>query len=102
MNILKIITNIEVRAMVAANPVAINSARTAYRLGCDYLRACCGHKHKRQQTEELYDSNITHNLCAMAEAAGIYKHLWRPACMKTSCRSLPTIYSPANRILMPM
>ncbi len=40
MNILKIITNIEVRAMVADNPVAINSARTAYRLGCDYLRAC--------------------------------------------------------------
>lgn len=28
--------------------------------------------------EELYSSNITHNLAGMAEAAGIYKHLWRP------------------------
>lgn len=28
--------------------------------------------------EELYSSNITHNLGPMAGAAGIYKHLWRP------------------------
>lgn len=27
---------------------------------------------------EVYSSNITHNLNTMAEAAGIYKHLWRP------------------------
>ena len=27
---------------------------------------------------EVYESNITHNLGRMAEAAGIYKHLWRP------------------------
>lgn len=27
---------------------------------------------------ELYSANITHNLNRMAEAAGIYKHLWRP------------------------
>ncbi len=27
---------------------------------------------------EVYSSNITHNLGAMAERAGIYKHLWRP------------------------
>lgn len=26
----------------------------------------------------LYDSNITHNLTAMAKEAGIYKQLWRP------------------------
>jgi hypothetical protein len=26
----------------------------------------------------VYDANITHNLNRMAEAAGIYKHLWRP------------------------
>lgn len=26
----------------------------------------------------VYDANITHNLGAMAEEAGIYKHLWRP------------------------
>ena len=25
-----------------------------------------------------YDSNITHNLTKMADAAGIYKYLWRP------------------------
>jgi hypothetical protein len=27
---------------------------------------------------EVYQSNITHNLNKMAEAAGIYRHLWRP------------------------
>lgn len=27
---------------------------------------------------EVYTANITHNLNKMAEAAGIYKHLWRP------------------------
>jgi hypothetical protein len=26
----------------------------------------------------VHDANITHNLGEMAEAAGIYKHLWRP------------------------
>jgi len=27
---------------------------------------------------EVYSRNITHNLNKMAEAAGIYMHLWRP------------------------
>lgn len=27
---------------------------------------------------EVFDANITHNLGPMAEAAGIYHHLWRP------------------------
>ncbi|WP_080437023.1 hypothetical protein [Burkholderia ubonensis] len=27
---------------------------------------------------EVYSANITHNLNKMANAAGIYKHLWRP------------------------
>lgn len=27
---------------------------------------------------EVFDYNITHNLCEMADEAGIYKHLWRP------------------------
>ena len=27
---------------------------------------------------EVYSSNITHNLGKMADAAGIYMHLWRP------------------------
>lgn len=26
----------------------------------------------------VFDANITHNLTNMADAAGIYKHLWRP------------------------
>ena len=26
----------------------------------------------------VYDANITHNCNEMADAAGIYKHLWRP------------------------
>lgn len=38
----------------------------------------CEHEHTRKETESFYDSNITHNLGAMAEEAGIYKHLWRP------------------------
>ena len=28
--------------------------------------------------EDVYSANITHNLNKMAEAAGIYEHLWRP------------------------
>lgn len=28
--------------------------------------------------EEVYWRNVTHNLGGMADAAGIYKHLWRP------------------------
>jgi hypothetical protein len=31
-----------------------------------------------QTGEELYSSNITHNLGKMADAADIYYHLWRP------------------------
>lgn len=31
-----------------------------------------------EEKEELYGANITHNLCKMAEQAGIYKALWRP------------------------
>lgn len=27
---------------------------------------------------KIYSANITHNLGDMAEAAGIYRHLWRP------------------------
>lgn len=26
----------------------------------------------------VYESNITHNLNSMAQAAGIYQHVWRP------------------------
>lgn len=31
-----------------------------------------------EEDRTLYTRNITHNLGRMAEAAGIYKHLWRP------------------------
>jgi hypothetical protein len=31
-----------------------------------------------EEKEEIYGANITHNLCEMAEKAGIYKALWRP------------------------
>ena len=32
----------------------------------------------RIQPTVVFDANVTHNLNHMAEAAGIYKHLWRP------------------------
>jgi hypothetical protein len=35
-------------------------------------------RHDASEYDYLYESNITHNLGQMAEAAGIYKHLWRP------------------------
>lgn len=31
-----------------------------------------------QKPVEVYSANITHNLGAMAQEAGIYMHLWRP------------------------
>lgn len=33
---------------------------------------------KASRPTTVYQANITHNLNAMAEEAGIYKHLWRP------------------------
>jgi hypothetical protein len=38
----------------------------------------CDHHHTRVAPEYLYERNITHNLNRMADAAGIYQHLWRP------------------------
>lgn len=38
----------------------------------------CGHVHEARTSDTLYRANITHNLGAMADAAGIYKALWRP------------------------
>jgi len=38
----------------------------------------CWHKHEREECEELYSRNITHNLNTMADNAGIYQALWRP------------------------
>jgi len=38
----------------------------------------CDNEHDRVVSDSLYSANITHNLGAMAQEAGIYKHLWRP------------------------
>ncbi len=38
----------------------------------------CGNEHTNDVAECFYSANITHNLGVMAEAAGIYKHVWRP------------------------
>ena len=40
--------------------------------------SCCGHEHEKEEAEEYYSSNITHNLNKMASEAGIYEALWRP------------------------
>jgi len=38
----------------------------------------CGNKHEAKRTVQFFSDNVTHNLAAMADAAGIYKELWRP------------------------
>ena len=38
----------------------------------------CGHEHAREETEDLYEANITHNLTRMASEAGLYFALWGP------------------------
>jgi len=35
-----------------------------------------------EKEEQVYDTNITHNLGEMAEKAGIYKAVWRPYQLK--------------------
>ncbi len=40
--------------------------------------SCCDNVHIRKYHPKLLDVNITHNLGAMAEEAGIYRCLWRP------------------------
>lgn len=42
------------------------------------LPMTCPHCNGVVGSTEVYESNITHNLNRMADAAGIYKHLWRP------------------------
>lgn len=38
----------------------------------------CGNEHEANVLPDLFSTNITHNLTEMADAAGIYKALWRP------------------------
>lgn len=40
---------------------------------------CCNRSYIDEERPEFFSDGVTHNLIAMAEAAGIYKHLWRPA-----------------------
>ena len=46
----------------------------------DEIETCphCGGTGKTDLRKWVFDANITHNLNRMAEAAGIYQHLWRP------------------------
>jgi len=51
-------------------------------LGPVYTVKCrcpdCENVHEKETRDYFFDDNITHNLSEMAEAAGIYEHLWRP------------------------
>lgn len=40
--------------------------------------SCCDHEHVREEREEYWGRNLTHNLIEMADAADLYKVLWRP------------------------
>jgi hypothetical protein len=44
----------------------------------EVINCRCGIMHYITKGASLYEGNITHNLCNMAEAAGIYNALWRP------------------------
>ena len=37
------------------------------------------------ETDCVFDANITHNLCEMADKAGIYEACWRPYCLHPDC-----------------
>jgi hypothetical protein len=41
--------------------------------------SCCYNKHTKKEREEYFSADITHNLVNMADAAELYKVLWRPA-----------------------
>ena len=38
----------------------------------------CDHKHSKMETEIFWSGNCTHNLTEMAQAAKLYKPIWRP------------------------
>lgn len=38
----------------------------------------CGHQHRSNEPEVVFEANVTHNLNRMADAAGIYSCLWHP------------------------
>jgi hypothetical protein len=53
-----------------------------YLEGETITRTCmCPHcldEHTCEETDDLYNANITHNLNRMASEAGVYNHLWKP------------------------
>lgn len=53
---------------------------TLYTNWREYDHECetCGRTHKCRTRDEVYSTNITHNLNAMADEAGIYNSLWHP------------------------
>ena len=54
--------------------VTLYGDTTTVKCVCD----CCYNEHEREETECLFDANVTHNLNTMADKAGIYHALWRP------------------------
>ena len=48
-----------------------------------YIKVDTGGAEKKKIV--LFDANITHNLADMADAAGIYKYLWRPEEIGAKC-----------------
>jgi len=64
------------------------------------LRDCINLLNEDDGAKEVYSSNITHNLGKMAEAAGIYKALWRPEEIGiTRARELIPLLTPALKTL---
>jgi len=56
---------------------------------------------KEFETNEVFDYNITHNLTDMAEAAGIYRALWRPEeiDINTASQLIPILADGLNKLL---
>jgi hypothetical protein len=59
-------------------PQALLAAELLRTNGFDEFATEIECRHDCSEREYLCDLNVTHNLNRMAEAAGIYKHLWRP------------------------
>jgi hypothetical protein len=58
----------------------------------------CSHCHRGEQ---VYSANITHNLNTMANAAGIYRALWRPEELgvTTAAQLIPLVEAGLARLL---
>ncbi len=44
----------------------------------EFICNSCGNSHFHNYRENLYESNITHNLGRLAEAFDLYEPMWRP------------------------